>query len=183
MDISFCSDSSVLLHTKIPKSSRCPGEFVDLFEFPFPTYCPIHFSSISDKTSNLSHFSYISTSFLFSHRLHLTPSQFSHTINCMHCAHPECPEGLGLAGWQEHCRTWAFVIWFPPRRTVPRRGWTRLPVPPHHRDTAWSGPRLRRVDQPLESCWMSWQRWGQPRLQGAGSPSKSGRTGRPLRIG
>jgi hypothetical protein len=39
--LQFREDSSVLIHIRLPKISTQEGDFVDLFPFPDPPYCPV----------------------------------------------------------------------------------------------------------------------------------------------
>jgi hypothetical protein len=39
--VQFREDDSVLIHIRLPKISTQEGDFVDLFPFPDPPYCPV----------------------------------------------------------------------------------------------------------------------------------------------
>jgi hypothetical protein len=77
-DISFRQDSSVLLHIKIPKSSSPNGDFIDLFPFPDPRYCPTSFlKQLRANQLSLSSFQITLPVFRFSTQKNLTPSHLS----------------------------------------------------------------------------------------------------------
>jgi hypothetical protein len=39
--VQFWEDNSVLIHVRLPKISTQEGDFIDLFPFPDPPYCPL----------------------------------------------------------------------------------------------------------------------------------------------
>ena len=78
-------EDSCMIHVKIPKSKKKEGEFVDLFNFPDSSVCPVK-GLISLKSSSL-YKDDQKPVFLFANGTLLTPSVFNDTIRSLLKAH------------------------------------------------------------------------------------------------
>ena len=74
-------EDSCMIHVKIPKSKKKEGEFVDLFNFPDSSVCPVK-GLISLKSSSL-YKDDQKPVFLFANGTLLTPSVFNDTIRSL----------------------------------------------------------------------------------------------------
>jgi hypothetical protein len=81
-DITFRDDGSLLIHLKSTKTSKFPGDYIDLYPFFDKTFCPIHaLRHYREQSVQTGIFSRFGSVFMLSANTRLTVSEFIFHIN------------------------------------------------------------------------------------------------------